>query len=304
MFNGLNKLKLLVLMAVCLSFGTANLAASADFESLSEAGVGELRVDASMLDVEIYGRVGFAVDGRAEDLPDNLIVNYRRQGTTLYVWVEKKYSLFPTRGRGKLVFQVPRGIDLEIETSSGTVSIQDIDSDSVEVSASSGSIRLSAVSGEIDVESSSGGLYLDRIDGALRAQSTSGRIEVNFLDGDLAASASSGSIRLSGITGDIDTVASSGRIELDSVRGRVRAETSSGSINGDNVWITDDSVFKTSSGGIDIDLENPLSTFQFSLSSSSGSLKAGEIRGNKALQAGSGSIRITGNSSSGSQRYR
>ena len=50
MFNYRNKSKLLVLIAVCLSFGAANLAASGDFESLSEAGVGELRVDASMLE--------------------------------------------------------------------------------------------------------------------------------------------------------------------------------------------------------------------------------------------------------------
>ncbi len=257
-----------------------------------------------MLNVEIYGTSGLSVKGYAENLPDNVVVEYRRQGTLLHVWVEKKYSLFPTHGGGKLVFYVPPETGLNIESASGNLSIQDSHADEVDVRSSSGSIRLSSIRGEVAAESSSGSLYLDRITGSMKAQSTSGRIEVNVLDGDLFASASSGSIRLSGIIGDINVGSSSGRIELDSTRGEVIAETSSGSINGDDVWITDDSVFKTSSGGIDIDLENPLSAFQFRLSSSSGSLRAGDLHTQRSLEAGNGRILITGNSSSGSQRYR
>ena len=304
MIVSLRKYRVPILVLAMIVWIAATLPANGKFESLSELGINELRIESSLLDVEVYGTPGLLVDIRGEEIPDNVVVEYRRQGGLLHVWVEKKFTLFPQRKNGKLVCSVPRGTELNVASSSGTVSVQDVNPDSLRVRSSSGSVRLSSIRGITDVESSSGSLFLDRMQGQLRAQSSSGRIEVTVLDGDITASASSGSVRLSRIDGDIDVSSSSGRIELDATRGTIRAETSSGGVYGDNIWITNDSIFKTSSGKIDIDLANPLSVFEFRLSGSSGGLRAGDITGKKHLEVGTGSILITGSSSSGSQRYR
>lgn len=282
-----------------------SLTAAGRFDQISELGIRELYVDSLMIDVEIQGESRLTVDGRGENIPDNLRVKYERNGDILRVRVERRFALFALgRINGKLYFTVPHGIDLEIRSTSGSIEIQEMKSNRLKVGSSSGSIGLSEIESKIDAGSSSGSISIEKANGEVQAASSSGMIEIDSLKGALIASSSSGSVFLSDIEGAIDVNSSSGKIDMNFTNGKIRAETSSGDIDGHNIRITGDGSFHTSSGSIDMDFDNSLSDFTFKLSSTSGGIDVADIKGKKSLSTGSGRFLIIGVSSSGSQHYR
>jgi hypothetical protein len=294
-----------ILISVALLLGiTFAAAASGEFDRISEIGIDELRVESLMLGVEIRGGSRLNVEGWGKDIPDHVKVEYERRGSVLHVWVKRRFSLFSSSKGGMLFFDVPRGIDLEIQSSSGSVDIEGMNSDRLVAGSSSGDVRVSDIRSRLDAHSSSGNIVIDEVQGDVRAESSSGNMDFSDITGDVVASASSGSLKAYNVRGDVELSASSGRIELDSTKGSVDARTTSGNMEGEDVWITGDSIFHSSSGRIDMDFDNPLSAFSFRLSSSSGGLHAGDVSGQKSLVAGTGVFRITGETSSGSQRYK
>ena len=288
------------LMVICSGYASG----SGDFEEISETGVTRLRVEASMLEVDVKGGDGMAVEGKGVNIPKGVDVKYERIGGLLHVRVERRFSLFSINRGGELQFEVPAGINLEIRSSSGEIRVRETEAAELFAGASSGNVHLTEIRSPVVARSSSGSLVLEQLTGNVRAESSSGDIRIHEAFGVLDVSSTSGTIRLSDIRGDIDASSSSGKIEFDSVRGKIIARSSSGNIEGEDVWITGDSSFHASSGDIDMDFDNPLTAFTFNLSSSSGRLRIGDLSGEKSLAAGSGKYDITGDTSSGGQRYR
>jgi DUF4097 and DUF4098 domain-containing protein YvlB len=272
-----------VLFLIC----AVSLSAGGRFERINELGIKELYVDSLMIDVEIQGEARLTVEGWGENIPDNLRVKYERIGDILRVRVERRFTLF-SLGRidGKLYFNVPDGIDLEVHSTSGSIEIQEMECSRLKVGSSSGTVRLSGIQSKVNAGSSSGTINLDNVKGSV------------------FASSSSGSVKLTRIDGDIEASSSSGEIEIQTTHGSMRAQSSSGNIEGDNIRLTGESSFRSSSGSIDIDFDNPLSDFTFKLSSSSGRLDIGDVKGQKSLSTGNGRFLIVGETSSGSQRYK
>jgi putative adhesin len=284
--------------------GFSSISASPAFERVNETGIRRLEVEASLLNVEINGGSGDVLTGWGEDIPKNVVVNYRRRGDVLRIWVEKRFAPFALRKDGRLFFEVPKEIDLDIRTSSGGIIIRNMESQNLFISSSSGDIGASRIESPVEVKSSSGDISLGMMEGDIRAESSSGRMELINVVGDVTATASSGDIRLSAVAGDLEISSTSGRIVLSSTNGTVFAHTSSGDIVGEDVRITGDALFKTSSGSIDIDFDNRLNDLSFRLTSSSGGLQVGDLKGERNLAAGEGTIRVSGESSSGDQSYR
>ena len=289
------------LLLIC----AVSMSAAGRFDRISELGIRELYVDSLMIDVEIQGESGLAVDGWGENIPDNLRVKYERSGDVLRVRVERKFTLFALgRINGKLHFNVPDGIDLEIDSTSGSIEIQEMKSNRLKAGSSSGTIRLSEIESKIEAGSSSGSISIEKADGEIQAESSSGTIEIDNTRGNLAASSSSGGVSLSDIEGAIDAKSSSGEIDMKFISGTIKARTSSGNIDGHDIRITGESSFHTSSGSIDVDFDNSLSDFTFKLSSTSGGIDVADIKGKQSLSTGSGRFLIVGESSSGSQHYK
>jgi hypothetical protein len=115
---------------------------------------------------------------------------------------------------------------------------------------------------------------------------------------------SSGSQTYEEIDGNIRAKSSSGRITINKQTGALEIRATSGRLEGQEVKLTGNSSFQTSSGRISFEFENDFDDFSFDLQSSSGVLRVGESRGKEMLILGNGPIKITGKSSSGSQEYR
>jgi DUF4097 and DUF4098 domain-containing protein YvlB len=289
---------------MALLFCTMYVSASPQFEGIDETGIEVLEVEASLLDVEIIGVSGTTLTARGDEIPNNMIVKYKRRGNVLRVWAEKRFFSFKLRNNGSLYFEVPGNTDLNIRTSSGEVVIRNMASESVSAESSSGMISISNILSDLRVNSSSGDVNIGMVEGNVRAESSSGQIEIIDVSGAVTLSSSSGDLRLSSIDGAIEASSSSGRVTLEAVNGTVDLQTSSGNITGADVLITGDSAFESSSGRIDIDFSNQLNEISFRLKSSSGMLEVGNLRKEKQLAAGEGAMKVTGESSSGNQAYR
>jgi DUF4097 and DUF4098 domain-containing protein YvlB len=222
----------------------------------------------------------------------------------LRVWVEKRFPFLAVTGNGVLYFDVPSSVELEIKSSSGSIAVDSMDTGHVIAAASSGEVELRDIRARVDVSSSSGNIRVDDIRGDLDAEASSGDIEIDQVRGSVVTETSSGSSKLSRVDGDISVSATSGRIDFEDTKGMISAQTSSGGIDGKGVWIDGDSSFHSTSGNIDIEFGNPLGAFSFRLSSTSGKLQAGDVQGEKDLAAGTGFFKISGETSSGNQRYR
>lgn len=272
-------------------------------EGFSLSGIRELKIEGGMLSVEVAGKNVSGVDMEVFDLPRGLSVFHEQSGSSLRVWTEKK-GLFIPPGNGRLLFTVPEDILLEAVTSSGNLAVSGIDAEFLSAQSSSGSVEIDDVSGRLSCGSSSGGVRVRGGEGEKAVKTSSGTIRIEDSDGGINAESSSGSVRIASVDGDISVSTSSASIHLEDIVGSLNASSSSGGITGEQITLTGDSFFETSSGSIHVSLENDPDELRFELTTSSGGLECPLGSGGKRLSVGNGGITVTGKTSSGSQSYR
>ena len=206
--------------------------------------------------------------------------------------------------RAELNFKVPSSIDLMVDNNSGSVYVSGITAEKTHIEANSGSIKATNIQANATIETNSGSIKASNIKGDIRGKSNSGSQRWEQIKGNITTGANSGGIKFDRVQGSIEAQTNSGGIGLENITGSLKLKASSGSIRGSNVDLKANSAFRTSSGGISIGLVNNLDDLSFDLSANSGGLTVGKSRGSKKLYLQkSGTIQITGISSSGSQRY-
>ncbi len=240
-------------------------------DNFSSSGIERMEINAEFLNVELRGEDRSSVS-MSSDLSQGgffgsrgFTVRHEVSGTRLRVWVERE-AVSP--GGGTLLFQVPKGAVLFMESASGQMWIEGMDAPELRVKSASGNIRLKDVKADMEAESASGKLEVRRMQGKA----------------------------------DLHTV--SGRIEMDDVSGPISVKTVSGSINGEHVLLEGDSLFQSVSGDIRLDLENPLDELRYELSTTSGVLQVGSVQATGELRVGNGELTLKGETVSGSQFYR
>jgi hypothetical protein len=303
--------------------------------------VTSIEVEGSFCSVDIVGGNGNDVHFTGEVIGSNkydIKIRHNVSGGTLRVWIDRPNSL--RNVKGKLQLNVPTNTNIDVDNSSGSVSVKDIGQVVVKLEASSGSIKAMNIDSNLTSQASSGSISLNNVSGDarattssasqrheaiggnLKAKASSGSIKVNEVRGEaevttssgsqsinsigsnLYTQASSGSIKISDVKGDVRGSSSSGGMSLNGVTGALNLSTTSGSQRGTNIKLTGNSNFKSSSGSVSMDLTNGTEELSFALKASSGSLSAKGSSGRKNLIIDRGPIKITGTSSSGSQSYR
>ncbi|MCL1992788.1 MAG: DUF4097 domain-containing protein [Spirochaetes bacterium] len=148
----------------------------------------------------------------------------------------------PLRGRRNfnryIEIAVPSGKIITVTTSSGRIEANDtIVASSINLESSSGSISLNRIVAEkINLRAASGSIRGGEIIGNTTVESRSGSIDLGLVSGTINARTSSGSFRstVTENTGDITIATSSGSVRLDIPRDLVfnfSSRTSSGSLN-------------------------------------------------------------------------
>jgi hypothetical protein len=129
---------------------------------------------------------------------------------------------------------VPANAPLEIQTSSGSVDVSGT-SGALRVTAASGSIDVADVNGAVDARTASGSLHLSRIHGAVQATTASGSIQASGLDQVRSVTTASGSVNLDGAFAEDATISSvSGSLNVrfaPNSNTHIIVQTTSGSIS-------------------------------------------------------------------------
>lgn len=137
--------------------------------------------------------------------------------------------------------QLPDGVGLKAESTSGSISASDLKS-AVILQSSSGSIRAEQITGDVTAIATSGSIDAQEIHGLIRANASSGAIRVEEPRGPLSLQTTSGAIRVTAheVVGDMDLTTSSGSVTVtipDEAGVAVNARTSSGAVTGP-AWLT------------------------------------------------------------------
>ncbi len=265
------KRNVIIAFAILASSFAAFASGGKEDENFSFSGIERMEIDAEFLNVELRGEDRSSVSMSSDLSQGGLFgsrgftVRHEASGTRLRVWVERDSG---SPGGGTLFFQVPKGTILFMESASGHMWIEGMSAPELRAKSASGNIRLKDVKADVEAESASGKLEVRRIQGKA----------------------------------DLHTV--SGRIEMDDVSGPISTKTVSGSINGEHVLLEGDSLFKSVSGDIRLDLENPLDELRYELSTTSGILRVGSVQASGELRVGNGELTLKGETVSGSQFYR
>ncbi len=268
----------------------------------------EVNIDGSFCDVvvkkgdEVYFKG--IIEGAGDEGDYEIISDIN--GSQLDIEVDRKgsgWSGWNKMSKALLELTVPDNVDVMIDNSSGDVTISGIKTSRIRVETSSGDIDIKNLTSKLYVSSSSGDIRIEKLKGDVNAESTSGDQELYFVEGNVIFDATSGDVELKSIVGDISGETTSGNIEVYRSEGSLDLRCTSGDIEGDEVIFTSDSRFRTSSGDVDISLNNEMKDLSFDLEASSGDLSVNGRRAEKSLYIKEGDIWINGVSSSGNQRY-
>lgn len=107
----------------------------------------------------------------------------------------------------------------------------------------------------VDLDTSSGGISVDDLDGYVRTETSAGGLRFGKIKGTVWGRTSAGSIKLTSCDSAVDVITSAGSIELESVGGDVNAKTSAGSIRATmTAQPQNECSLRTSAGGITVTL--------------------------------------------------
>jgi hypothetical protein len=224
-----SRIHVMVAIAAVLVAGVARAEIEIHEEHSFDARAGAtVVVDASFHDVEVTARAGTTVDvvvdlevkgtgSSARKIANALRPEFLDEGDRLIIRSTRKsgWSWRGNPARGTITVEMPPGVDLLVDVSSGGTTLRGDFGDA-----------------EVAFEASSGGLEIDGVMRELRADVSSGSIRVNVHQplARFRADASSGNIRLTGGADSAKIDTSSGSIHAKGLRGSAKLGSSSGSI--------------------------------------------------------------------------
>ena len=132
--------------------------------------------------------------------------------------------------RVRIKIQLPEKFDVDLNTSGGSVSVEDLDG-SVTAQTSGGSMSFGRISGPVDARTSGGSITLEESASDAHLRTSGGSISLGRVAGTVDAHTSGGSIKIDEAGADVVARTSGGRISVNEVRGAIDASTSGGSIS-------------------------------------------------------------------------
>ena len=255
---------------------TSKVGAGQEEEQLSyvarlRAGVAEKELNIRQLQVEIDAldkRIETRESGEAEDVDqtgsENFMIYFERNGDDVLVRGEQKekrrWNWNGDRLRVKYVVTVPERFDVDLQTSGGSISVEDLEG-TVETKTSGGSLSFGMIRGDITGRTSGGSISLNGTSGSADVHTSGGSISLGKVAGTVKAHTSGGSISIDEVSGTIDARTSGGSIQAaltEQPAGDSELRTSGGTITvrlADGIGLDVDA--KTSAGRVTTDFDVP-----------------------------------------------
>ncbi|MBR8535988.1 DUF4097 family beta strand repeat protein [Carboxylicivirga sediminis] len=192
--------------------------------------------------------------------------------------------------------------NLTLKTSSASVKAENI-TGQLNISTKGGAHVARNVEGAVSLYSSSGEMIIENINGALKTESTDGAQTIKEVKGDVYLKTKSGAMKLSNAEGKIGSLSVSGTLNLFDVTGVFNLVATKGSIIGSRVKLTESSSFNTTEGKIKMKFINPQEQFTFACQSEHAYIVAYGKSKKKKLKMGEGPIVITAISTTGAMNF-
>jgi len=198
------------------------------------------------VEVEIIRTAHVGNKKRAEEMFDNFVLKFAHQGRDVTIHGENtvKRSSESWFGRKrrlslKYIISVPKHYNLDLKTSGGSISAEDLEGD-VLCRTSGGSLKFGDITGQIEGKTSGGSITLGNVDGEVDVHTSGGSIRISRAKGSVIAKTSGGSISVDEVFGDIQARTSGGSITArlrEQPKADCRLTTSGGSVN---VYLNED----------------------------------------------------------------
>lgn len=209
-FQGLLALSALAFMAPAAAWDLGCSHGAERHVSVDSTGATRVIVVSRAGDLEVRPAQGTVIQGTgkacasSEDYLRDLQLVTRRDGAVIYVEAGASAA---TVGFGMayayldLTVDVPAGLPVEIQDSSGDIEARDVQV--VKVQDSSGDIELRGLTGDVDINDSSGDVYVAKAAGRVQVHDSSGDIVVDGAREVVIPSDSSGDITIEHVAGDV-----------------------------------------------------------------------------------------------------
>ena len=179
-----------------------------------------------------------------QEFPEKFVdLSLERQGPRAILKSAQKENLLnsigplfqPMEAKINLTIDIPPGVDLFIDDTSGPIHIQHLRGHIV-IKDGSGEIILENVTGNVTVADGSGKIFMEGIQGNVEVKDGSGGIEVDRIRGDVRVTDGSGEISIQHVDGYVTVRDESGEISINDISGNVMIRSSeSGELNVERV---------------------------------------------------------------------
>ena len=175
-----------------------------------------------------------------QEFPEKFIdLSLERKGPRAILKSDLKKNLFnsvgpllkPMGAKINLTIEIPPGVDLLIDDSSGPIHIQHVRGH-IAIKDGSGGITLENVTGNVTVADGSGKILMEDIRGNIEVKDGSGKIDVDKISGDVRVTDGSGEISIQHVDGYVTVMDESGEININDISGNVMIRSQgSGELN-------------------------------------------------------------------------
>lgn len=228
-------------------------------------------------------------------------IEFREESGKLIIELDQRRFSNSGRDRGYIHLTGPMLMGMNVEVGSGSATISNVETEILEVIAGSGRLNIQNINSTIaNLTAGSGEVNVTNLQGKTTVEVGSGVVEMKDVTGDVTLSGSSGKYQLNSIEGMVHAILSSGNIDLYDVESLGKLEVSSGRINAINSGLSNESLFKASSGNIKIQTFSNLLDYNYNLTTSSGRVSVGDSSSSGTLKIDNGSpYTVSGTVSSG-----
>lgn len=290
------------------------------------------------VDVRKGDKAGVTAELRAAKELEGYAIECSEVAGVIKIEVKKPESGW-TSHSGVIELELPSGVALNIQTTSGYITLQGLTAADVLAQSKSGKIvakdiaanvtlksrsaaikaenikgQLSMstkggshvvrnVDGAVSLYSSSGEMLVEQIKGDLKTESTDGAQTLKNVEGDIYLKTKSGAMKLSDSKGSVGSLSVSGTLNLFNVEGVFNLVATRGSIIGSRVKLNESSSFNTTEGKIKMKFMNPKEQFTFACQSDHAYIVAYGKSKKKKLKMGDGPIMVTAISTTGAMNF-
>nr|WP_321451147.1 DUF4097 family beta strand repeat-containing protein [uncultured Carboxylicivirga sp.] len=192
--------------------------------------------------------------------------------------------------------------NVELSTKTATIDVADITGE-VETSSKGGSQTVRNIKGNAKIVSYSGSLIIENVEGNCAGETTDGDLAMKNINGEIKLKTNSGSMKLSDSSGNITTMSGTGSLNFFNVQGVFDITSGKGDVIGARVKFTASSSIKTTEGKIKLKLDNSKEELAFECESEKGMMVVYGKAKKKKNKQGKGAILITTYSTTGAQNY-